>query len=408
MGKQTLDDLREEISSLNDRQMTNCFVILAFGLIISICLPTSLVAIYRNTYIANHQDDLIALLTAMNVSFSVHPAQQYVPSVYDTMTDTELSSVSSYAISEPMDFFVNGSFVLPPNAIKKSKNTYFLGEKMVDMKKYRNKKRGISLEDEFENPDPELTRVQVMAHIHWEHEEYEYVTNEATTCYSFNAIGAYWKKREDYILTTTNTEGLSDSFVDSTFKTSVSTWLQNIPNHQVIGDRLDMVSNGVNSNEPDGYNELVFAPISTAGVIAVTITYGTFSGSVASREIIEWDMVLNQRDYNFGDASSSSSKMDLASIMTHELGHVLGLADQYSSSCSHVTMYGYSSEGQTFKRTLAQEDKTGIKVLYGEAVAALPTSSSTGNRPHAAENITSKTSFCLMLIVFSLFFSMQY
>ena len=57
--------------------------------------------------------------------------------------------------------------------------------------------------------------------------------------------------------------------------------------------------------------------------------------------------------------------MDLQNIAVHELGHSFGLADIYSSSCAEVTMYGYSTEGETKKRTLEQPDITGIQKLYG-------------------------------------------
>lgn len=58
--------------------------------------------------------------------------------------------------------------------------------------------------------------------------------------------------------------------------------------------------------------------------------------------------------------------MDLQNIATHELGHGVGLADLYETSCSEVTMYGYSTEGETKKRTLEEPDIIGIQKLYGE------------------------------------------
>jgi len=57
--------------------------------------------------------------------------------------------------------------------------------------------------------------------------------------------------------------------------------------------------------------------------------------------------------------------MDLQNIATHELGHAVGLNDIYSGSCSYVTMYGYSTEGDIGKRTLEQPDITGLQTMYG-------------------------------------------
>ena len=70
-------------------------------------------------------------------------------------------------------------------------------------------------------------------------------------------------------------------------------------------------------------------------------------------------------DYIWGDADVDYSVMDLQNIATHELGHGVGLADIYTSSCSAVTMYGYSNNGETEKRTLELPDITGLQKIYG-------------------------------------------
>jgi len=70
-------------------------------------------------------------------------------------------------------------------------------------------------------------------------------------------------------------------------------------------------------------------------------------------------------DFTWGDATSNPGLMDLQNIATHELGHGVGLADIYTSSCSAVTMYGYSNNGETEKRTLELPDITGLQKIYG-------------------------------------------
>ena len=57
--------------------------------------------------------------------------------------------------------------------------------------------------------------------------------------------------------------------------------------------------------------------------------------------------------------------MDLQNIATHELGHGVGLADIYDTTCSAVTMYGYSNNGDIQKRTLEVPDIRGLQTLYG-------------------------------------------
>ncbi|MFQ6053626.1 MAG: matrixin family metalloprotease, partial [Candidatus Bathyarchaeia archaeon] len=107
------------------------------------------------------------------------------------------------------------------------------------------------------------------------------------------------------------------------------------------------------------------------GVIAVTVVWGYFSGPPRQREIVEFDIMFDT-DYTWGDAGDTSetmlgdtSMMDLQNIATHELGHGLDLDDLYDSSASEETMYGYSQNGETKKRTLYLGDIAGIQELYG-------------------------------------------
>jgi len=84
----------------------------------------------------------------------------------------------------------------------------------------------------------------------------------------------------------------------------------------------------------------------------------------AGKKIVEFDMLFDT-DFAWGNAEINSSLMDLQNIATHELGHAVGLNDIYSTSCSYVTMYGYSKEGDVEKRTLEQPDITGLQKIYG-------------------------------------------
>jgi len=55
--------------------------------------------------------------------------------------------------------------------------------------------------------------------------------------------------------------------------------------------------------------------------------------------------------------------MDVQNIATHDLAHVVGLAD--ICNCPFETMYGFSTFGETIKQTLYDEDIAGIQRLYG-------------------------------------------
>lgn len=114
------------------------------------------------------------------------------------------------------------------------------------------------------------------------------------------------------------------------------------------------------SDKLDGENTIVWGNYPTSGVIAVTIVWS----SRAAKTIIEFDMVLDT-DYQWGNAADNSSVMDLQNIVTHELGHALGLGDVYQTAAWQETMYGYAAPGETLKRSLYIGDQTGITKLYG-------------------------------------------
>ncbi len=114
----------------------------------------------------------------------------------------------------------------------------------------------------------------------------------------------------------------------------------------------------------DFENEYFFAPYPEDDVIAVTNYWYTRVG----KQIVDYDVMFNTY-YKWKDCSvpgtDCSAAMDLQNIATHETGHGLGLGDIYSSACGSVTMFGYSSYGETSKRDLAQPDMMGLQKLYG-------------------------------------------
>ncbi|UCE26907.1 MAG: zinc-dependent metalloprotease [Candidatus Coatesbacteria bacterium] len=81
---------------------------------------------------------------------------------------------------------------------------------------------------------------------------------------------------------------------------------------------------------------------------------------------VETDICFNGYHYDWSD-SGESGKMDVQNIATHETGHALALADLYDVGSKEFTMCGYSSYGETKKRTLEYDDIRGISSaeLYG-------------------------------------------
>ncbi len=112
----------------------------------------------------------------------------------------------------------------------------------------------------------------------------------------------------------------------------------------------------------DGKNTVEFGLYQgSSNVIAVTSVWF----NKRTKAIVEFDMLFSTA-FTWGNAELASGVMDLKNIATHELGHAVGLSDIYSGTYSYVTMYGYASYGEIVKRTLEQEDITGLTLMYGQ------------------------------------------
>ncbi|MBI2617563.1 matrixin family metalloprotease [Candidatus Gottesmanbacteria bacterium] len=192
-----------------------------------------------------------------------------------------------------------------------------------------------------------------------------------TQCYSFLAQGAKWKTVEPWIVNLSNIDGLSEQFVADNLATDITKWEDATDGILGNGTSGDILGNGSTTNavliadttSPDNNNEVYFADVSSSDAIAVTIVWGIFSGPPFGRELVEWDQVYDDVDYDWS-ASGEATKMDFENIATHELGHSVGLADLYELSCSEQTMYGYAENGETKKSTLESGDIAGVNALY--------------------------------------------
>lgn len=182
-------------------------------------------------------------------------------------------------------------------------------------------------------------------------------------CYGFLSRGSKWKTVEPYIVNPINTKGLDFSFVYNNLNSDIAKW--------EMAAGTDIFGNGAATNmtleadtvSPDGQNEVYFGNVDQPGAIAVTIVWGIFYGPPGQRELVEWDQVYDQMDYDWSD-SGETGKMDFENIATHELGHSVGLDDLYNGGCSEMTMYGYADYGETKKRTLEDGDIAGVSNLY--------------------------------------------
>ena len=185
---------------------------------------------------------------------------------------------------------------------------------------------------------------------------------DTSSCYGFLAKGAKWKSVEPYIVDAENTRGLSSAFVTSNLAMDIGKW-EAAASFDILGNEIAGTVNISNIGNLNYKNEVIFADIDSPGAIGVTIIWGIFGGPPPFRELVEWDMIFDDVDFDWG--IGEAGKMDFENIATHELGHSVGLDDLYDSKCSEQTMYGYAGYGEIKKRTLEAGDIAGINKLYG-------------------------------------------
>ena len=96
------------------------------------------------------------------------------------------------------------------------------------------------------------------------------------------------------------------------------------------------------------------------------IRYYTATGLVA-----DVDTIMNKKfQWNWTDPSVNacslySNTYDAQDILTHEIGHWVGLEDEYDAALyGNHTMYGYGAKGELKKNTLTTGDTLGAQAIY--------------------------------------------
>ncbi|OGI27019.1 MAG: hypothetical protein A2359_04325 [Candidatus Moranbacteria bacterium RIFOXYB1_FULL_43_19] len=115
----------------------------------------------------------------------------------------------------------------------------------------------------------------------------------------------------------------------------------------------------------DFKNIVTWGPVSNSNTIAVTYTWYNRRTKV----VVENDTVMNAAlnwswaDY-LGKGVCGITGFDAQNILTHELGHWVGLNDHYTSAYQHNTMFGYGSPAEVKKDTLTAGDIAGVNKIY--------------------------------------------
>jgi len=125
------------------------------------------------------------------------------------------------------------------------------------------------------------------------------------------------------------------------------------------GVGYDFTSGARNQNEIVALDEWPY----DEGAIAVTVV----SVNVKTHAIVDADIALNASSRQFRVLPDSSipggTFDDIQNTLVHELGHALGLA--HNPEVPHAVMYPGAKRGEVKKRALSDDDRAGLRALYG-------------------------------------------
>lgn len=185
---------------------------------------------------------------------------------------------------------------------------------------------------------------------------------------SGNGSFLYWRKDYfpiPYFIARDTFDG--DGAVIRDIDRSFFTW------REVTGITVDFIPMGCidqGRNLNDGYNTILMVhdhwPFD-ASAIAITRNFYIAGDTPDSGLILDSDILLNAEDHTFATDGNGTSH-DVRNIVTHEVGHFLGLGHETVPEDTTATMYAQASTGETMKRTLEANDLEGIQSAYAGVV----------------------------------------
>ncbi|MDF1565050.1 MAG: hypothetical protein P1V51_18570 [Deltaproteobacteria bacterium] len=105
--------------------------------------------------------------------------------------------------------------------------------------------------------------------------------------------------------------------------------------------------------------------------------------AAGTSQLLEADLGLNAVEFNWADETPAADALDLWSVVTHEVGHLLGLEHACDgpgpircadapASIREAALFPAASPGDTSRRRPAADDLAGLRALYGPGTGAPP------------------------------------
>ena len=183
--------------------------------------------------------------------------------------------------------------------------------------------------------------------------------------------GAIWRQ-ERVELTVDDSVDALQADARGALEHASSTWLEvpaNLPDLRARSGPADGIGYRLGDENQNTVRYATKGTPLAAGALAITVV--TFDA--VSLTIFDADVIING-EHRFGDleapAKGNPKVYDLRNVLTHELGHLLGLDDDESDETAG--MYPYLKAGDTGRRRLSRTDVEALVQLYSETNGESP------------------------------------
>lgn len=217
-------------------------------------------------------------------------------------------------------------------------------------------------------PDPRDRSVRVRVFIHDPKArvalQVSNICGDPESSATVSATGWHLPSNVTYRLNASSVpSSVGSSNIASISANAFSVWQNEVPGKVSFAKGRDT---SVSRSSYDGQNIVAWGRTSSSALAVTYIRYYLSNGLVVDVDTIfnkryawAWtDTLLN------GNCSIYPNAYDAQNILTHELGHWMGLDDHYDTSYVDNTMYGYGSKGETKKNTLTNGDKVNLSTIY--------------------------------------------
>ncbi|MFH1812153.1 MAG: matrixin family metalloprotease [Pseudomonadota bacterium] len=153
---------------------------------------------------------------------------------------------------------------------------------------------------------------------------------------------------------------LGDGSDLAAMRAALATWQASLPTGFTLSEGATSSSR---SYGDDGVNRVTF--LEQNWPAGADTALGTTLPHVAGGRFVDVDILLNGTDGPWS-VDGNPAGIDIRSVVTHELGHLLGLWHAFDA---HHVMYTGARSGTTFRRALADDDVRGVRQVASSGLS---------------------------------------